>query len=359
MTSPEEHTFGVEEEFLLVDAEGRPAAAAPAVLRGSPEELQPELVTCQVESVTPVCHEAEELLDHLRAQRAQLVDGARSKGLRLLASGTSPVEDTARLTPGARYERIADHFRGLMDSVNVCGCHIHVGIPDRATGVGVLNHLRPWLPVLLALSANSPFADGSDTGYASWRYLSMSRWPSGGPPPHVESEEHYDTVVEEMAQSGAVLDPANLYWDIRLSPRHPTVEVRVCDVAGTPEEAALLAVLVQGLAASARCRLDSGETAEPVPQDVLRADLWRAARDGLDGQCVDPRTRTLRPARETLLGLFDEVRPQLRDGAKEFADQTLGEVLASGGGAARQRAAFTRHGGLAGLVEFLARQTEA
>ncbi|GAB2969977.1 glutamate--cysteine ligase [Amycolatopsis acidiphila] len=354
----EEHTFGVEEEFLLVDADGRPAAAAPAVLRDSPEELQPEMVTCQVESVTPVCEQADELLEHLRAQRAQLVDGARARGLRLLASGTSPVEDTARLTPGERYRRIADHFRGLMDTVNVCGCHVHVGVPDASVGVEVLNHLRPWLPVLLALSANSPFADGADTGYASWRYLSMSRWPSGGPPPYVESVAHYESLVGELAESGAVLDAANLYWDIRLSPRHPTVEVRVCDVAVTAEEAALLAVLVQGLAASARSRIAAGEAAEPVPQEVLRADLWRAARDGLGGRCADPLTRTLRPAHETLRGLFDEVRPQLRDGAKEFAEQTVGKVLADGGGAARQRAAFARRGDLSEVVAFLAGQTE-
>ncbi|GAA4661640.1 glutamate--cysteine ligase [Amycolatopsis dongchuanensis] len=354
-----ERTFGVEEEFLLVDAEGRPAAAAPAVLRGSPEELQPELVTCQVESVMPVCGDVDELLGCLRDQRRQLVEGAAEKGLRLLATGTPPVEDTARLTPGARYRRIADHFRGLMDSVNVCGCHIHVGVPDRETGIGVLNHLRPWLPVLLALNANSPFAEGADTGYASWRYLAMSRWPSGGPPPFAESAEHYESLVGDMAQSGAVLDPANLYWDIRLSPRHPTVEVRVCDVAPTVEEAALLAVLVDGLAATARARLDSGETAEPVSQDVLRADLWRAARDGLAGQCVDPRTRSLRPAGETLLGLLDEVRPQLQDGAKEFAEQTLADVLARGGGAARQREVLARNGDFAEVVAFLAGQTKA
>jgi carboxylate-amine ligase len=197
-----------------------------------------------------------------------------------------------------------------------------------------------------------------DTGYASWRYLSMSRWPSGGPPPYVESAEHYESLVGEMAQSGAVLDAANLYWDIRLSPRHPTVEVRVCDVAATAEEAALLAVLVQGLAASARSRVDSGEAADRVPQEMLRADLWRAALDGLDGQCVDPVTRTLRPAPETLLGRFDEVRPQLHDGAREFAEQTLETVLARGGGAARQRAALARYGDLSGVVAFLAGQTE-
>jgi carboxylate-amine ligase len=354
----EERTFGVEEEFLLVDPDGRPAAGAPAVLRGSPDELQPEMVTCQVESVTPVCAQADELLGHLRDQRAALVEGARAEGLRLLASGTSPVADAARLTPGDRYRRIANHFRGLMDTVNVCGCHIHVGVPDAEVGVEVLNHLRPWLPVLLALSANSPFADGADTGYASWRYLSMTRWPSGGPPPYFGSVAHYERVVAELAESGAVLDAANLYWDIRLSPRHPTVEVRVCDVAATAEEAALLAVLVQGLAAAARSRIRAGEPADTVPQEVLRADLWRAARDGLGGRCVDPLTRTLRPAHETLRGLFDEVRPQLRDGAKEFAEQTVGKVLADGGGAARQRAALGRGDDLSGVVAFLAEQTE-
>ncbi|WP_020416644.1 glutamate--cysteine ligase [Amycolatopsis sp. ATCC 39116] len=349
-------TVGVEEEFLLVDRRNRLAAAAPAVLAGSDDvagELQPEMVSCQVESVTPVREQSDELLECLRDQRARLRDGAASAGLRLLAAGSPPMSaDPVRLSPGRRYRRIADHFRGLMSTAHVCGCHIHLGVPDSDTGVRVINHVRPWLPVLLAVSANSPFAEGADTGYASWWYLAMSRWPSGGPPPYAASAGQYEELVDEMARSGAIMDPGNLYWDMRLSPRHPTVEIRVCDVAATEREAALLAVLAQGLAATAFARIGDGVDAPRVPQEVLRADLWRAARDGLDGTCVDPVDRVLRPVPVVLARLLDEVRPHLDGGAKEFAEQAVPSLVAAGGGASRQRAAFER-GGVGAVVELL------
>lgn len=356
-------TFGVEEEFLLVDTTGQLAPAGSSVLDSSPAgagELQREMVRCQVESATPVCEHAEELLAHLHRLRAQLSTGARRHGLLLLASGTPPLAGPRGepLTSDHRYRRIARHYRALTNTANVCGCHVHVAVPDQETGVQLSNHLRPWLPVLLAASANSPFIAGADSGYASWRHQLMSQWPSGGPPPYFESLDHHDSAVDALARSGAVLDPATVYWDVRLSPRHPTLEVRVCDVVSTVEDAALIAVLVRSLAIAACQRIADGDRAIRVPHEILRADLWRAARDGLAGQCAAPAGGRLMPARVALCHLVDQIRPILRAmGEEEFVDSGVRRLLLGGDGAQRQRAAYRRQGNMRDVIDTLANQT--
>jgi carboxylate-amine ligase len=350
-------TLGVEEEFVLTDRAGRPVAAADDVLRdlSATDELRPELAGCQVELATPVCTRGEEVLARLRTLRARLAAAADERGLSLLATGTAPAAgDGAALADGDRYRRMAGHYRALTASAQVCGCHVHVGVPDRAAAIRVSNHLRPWLPVLLAAGANSPFWAGADSGYATWRHQLLVQWPASGPPPHFESVDHHDSVVAGLARAGGVLDAGSVYWYTRLSTRYPTVEVRVCDVAGTAGEATLLAALVRALAVTAV----SGARTERVPDEVLRADLWRAARDGLAGSCAAPAGTTPVPAGIALRRLVDHVRPALRAvGEDELVDALLAGLLASGDGATRQRAAHRWRGRLADVAAVLAVQT--
>ncbi|GAB3503368.1 carboxylate-amine ligase [Amycolatopsis cihanbeyliensis] len=353
-------TLGVEEEFLLVDAEGRLSELGPDIVGSEswPESgLQRELVRCQVETATPVCDGIEELLAQVRKLRRQLTDRAVARELRLMPSGTPvlPEPGPPPITPNPRYHRIAREFGAITDTAGTCSCHVHVGVPDRAAGVAVSNRLRAWLPVLLALTANSPFDGGHDTGYCSWRHVRWARWPSSGPPPVFSSVDHYDTVVQALLRAGAVLDRGMVYWDIRLSEKQPTLEVRVCDVPGTADEAALLAAIVRGLVATAL--QDTGRAPRPTP-DVLRAALWRAARDGLDGHGFDPLTATLRPMREQLARLTAYVRPALRDaGDLDFVTARLARLTTTGDGASRQRAAYAERRALRDVVDMLARQT--
>ncbi|MEV4314981.1 glutamate--cysteine ligase [Actinocrispum sp. NPDC049592] len=351
-------TFGVEEEFMVVDRHGRLSNASAAVLADAPPadgELQPELVRCQVESATPVCSTADELLGHLRTQRDQLAKAAGRHDLRLLPAGTAPQPDTwqTAVTADRRYERMATHFGTLIDSANICGCHVHIGIPDRASGVRVSNYLRPWLPVLLAVSANSPFAAGRDTGHASWRHQTIAMWPTAGPPPHFDSPDHYDATVQALLGTGAIVDEQMIYWDIRLSPRHPTVEIRVCDVAPTAPDATLLAVLTRALAATA---LQQRADAPPVPTETIAAALWRAGKDGLEGLCPDPFAERLMPATVALQRLVDHVREEFAPGEDEFVDRRVTALKSVPGGAFRQRAVFARRRRIRDVIDLLAEQ---
>ncbi|MBP2330144.1 carboxylate-amine ligase [Kibdelosporangium banguiense] len=352
-------TVGVEEEFLLVDVKsGRLADRAQDILAGfgGDYDLQAEITLSQVETATGICQTMGELHEQLTNSRRLLSEQAERHEAWLVASG-APVlgRGSPVVTPLPRYHRITREFRALIGDLPVCGCHVHIGLPDDDARVVVSNHLRFWLPTLLAIGANSPYCNDVDTGYASWRYLMWGRWPSAGPPPWLDSPATYYAAREHVIASGAAMDLGMLYWDIRLSANHPTIEVRVSDVAATVEDAVLLAALVRGIATTA---LASGARGLPVPQHMLRPALWRAARDGLEGLGVDLHTGDLAPAADLAAALVRWIRPALEmTGDYDLVDDSMARLVLDGCGAARQRAAFARHGGLGEVVSFLAAQT--
>jgi glutamate---cysteine ligase / carboxylate-amine ligase len=361
-TTGELLSVGVEEEFLLIDiGSGRLADRAPGVLADASSDgydLQAEITLSQVETASGICRTMPELREQLAGARRMLVEHAEEHGAWLVAAGTPVFGRTAPtvLTPVPRYHRMSREFRALIGDLPVCGCHVHIGLPDDETRVLVSNHLRPWLPTLLAIGANSPYWNNADTGYASWRYMMWGRWPSAGPPPWFESPASYYAAREEVISSGAAMDVGMLYWDARLSANHPTIELRVCDVAPTVDEAVLLAAIVRGIAATA---LASDTPALAVPQHLLRPALWRAARDGLEGLGLDVRTGELAPAGNLAAGLVRWIRPALEfAGDYELVNESLARLLLDGSGAARQRAAFARRGELGDVMNFLADQTK-
>lgn len=352
-------TVGVEEEFLLVDANGQLAGRGPEVAGAAHDprgELEPELTLCQVEAVTGVCHTPEGLLSQLITLRAELAEVARRRGLRVLPSGAPvlPEEDRPEITPKPRYLRMAEHYGATARAGTTCGCHVHIGMPDREQGVRVMNRVRAWLPALLTVTANSPF-DGLDTGYASWRYQNWSRWPSAGPPPRFASLDDYESTVDAMLRSGVILDKGMVYWDIRLSEHQPTLEFRVSDVAATAGDAALLATLVRGLVAHA---LDDDGVVPETPYSVLRANLWRASRDGLAGACLHPVTGDLTPIHAQLSDLLAMIAPALGDDVS-FAEAGLAKLREQGTGADRQRNVYARRQTLTDVVNDLALQPPA
>lgn len=336
-------TFGIEEEFFVVDHEGHLSQSGNTVVDSAQEaqgELQHELTRTQVESATAICRTSDEALGQLKALRTELSEAAAQRGCHLLPCGSPLLVETGfpHITPDPRYQRIAEHFGATARTTITCGCHIHIAIPDRETGVRLIARIRPWLPALLTLTANSAISDGADTGYSSWRYQQWSRWPSAGPPPEFTSLDHYESIVDAWLRAGAILDRQMVYWDVRLSEGQPTVEFRFSDVAATPEEAVLLGVLIRGLVTTI---LDDGPAA-PLSNEVLRAHLWRASREGLSGQCPHPRTGDLTPAREVVGDVVAFTAAALETtGDLDFVRDGCARLFESGNGADRQRAKFS------------------
>ncbi|WP_196442356.1 glutamate--cysteine ligase [Planomonospora sp. ID67723] len=358
-------TMGVEEEFLLVDPEtGRVVPAAPTVRRriGAPltGRVQPELARFQIETNSLIHTDLENLRRDLAELRASVGAAAERAGACLMASGTALLGNAGLppLTPSARYERMSRRYGALLHGQGVCGCHVHIGIADREEAVRVSDHVRLWLPVLQALTANSPIAEGTDTGYASWRAVLWSRWPSAGPPPCFSSAEHYDAVVEALLDSGVIMDRGMIYWYVRPSHHLPTLEFRTADTCATADEAVALAGLVRALAATALVDVRKGLPPPEVDQSLLEAAYWRAAHDGLEGEGVDLLTGRRAPMWKLVGALLRWVRSALEEsGDLLLVTDLLNRLRRRGSGAARQRAAFRVRHDVRDVARLLAEQT--
>lgn len=352
-------TVGVEEEFLLVDPEtGAPVNLADEVVAVAREQLgldlERELTGAQVEINTTVCRDVEQARQELLETRRLVAEAARTAGCRAIAVGAPPLgEATGEVTDSLRYRRIAREFGALAEQQLICGCHVHVAVPDRETAVQVCNHVRPWLPVLAAVTANSPFSGGEDTGFASWRSTVWSRWPVSGPPPVFESWQQYEELCDTMITAGTALDRAMIYWDVRPATDLPTVEVRVSDVAATVDEAVLLAALVRALVAQAVVEVGRGVRAEPIPQETLRQACWGASNEGLRGSTLDVWSGEQRPVRQQLDDLVRRLTPVFEaNGDLPAVQRGLRLLDGKGGGADRQREAF-RGGEVESLLTLL------
>ena len=345
---PNTPTLGVEEEFLLVDpATGAPLARNKAVAERAAEqgvELQLELTSCQVETATDVVSDTDDLreqLVRLRRTAANAAERTRAQLLAVALPPTLPREFPVTDTP--RYRDIGERFGMIAHEQGICGCHVHVAVPDRDAAIAVSNRLRPWLPMLLALTANSAIYRNTDTGHASWRSVLWARWPSAGPPPHFDSAGEYDAAVQMLCGADVIRDDGMVYWDVRPSANFPTVEVRVADVPATVAETVLFAALVRGCVTTALDDERSGEPELPLAYYALKGAYWKAARDGLDGDGVDLESHASAPALTLLAGLVERVRPALEAaGDYELVTTGLARVAELGNGAMRARQAWAR-----------------
>jgi carboxylate-amine ligase len=361
-------TIGVEEEFHLVDPIGGGLVAGASRIVRTPAEVEPELRRSQIETASRVHRDIDALRRDLAQRRRELAGTARRLGLAVAASGTVPASgvapapgtDTGRVYPKPRYEWMSQEYRQLVDEQQVCACQVQVGVPDRDLAVRVARRVQPWLHIPLALSASSPMFHGVDTGYASYRTVAISRWPTVGPLPDVTCAAEYDEVVEALVHSGVISDSGMIYFDVRPSARYPTVEIRIADACPLLDDVILLAVLGRALVATA-AREDAAGLPLPEPRAVLlRAATWRAARSGLLGDLVDPCTGQPAPAREQVDALLRHLRPELEErGDWETATDLVGALLRRGSSARRQRAVLERGGSPADLVGAVIRETEA
>jgi glutamate---cysteine ligase / carboxylate-amine ligase len=283
-------------------------------------------------------------------------------GLSVATVGTVPASGThtSSVFPDQRYEWMAAEYRQLVDEQQVCACQVHVRVDDRDLAVRITRRIRAWLPTLLALTVSSPFFQRADTGYASYRTVVVSRWPTVGPPPDFGSAKEYDHAVTTLIDSGVISDAGMIYFDARLSARYPTIEVRVADACPSVDDAVLLAALTRGLVlTAARAEPADGDPGVPAtPQVLARAASWRAARSGLDDRLIHPVTVQAVPAADVVEALLSHVRPALEERGDWAAVRELTDALLSRGPSARrQRAALQRGQSLPGMVAGLATET--
>ena len=332
----------------------------PAAEPAMGDRVQPELYRSMVEMNTPVCSTLAEVREAVRQGRRSLVEAAGQQGLRIAAAGTHPFSHwrDQRVTDKPRYHNLAEDYQQVFREQVVFGCHVHVGIDDREAAIQTMNRSRPWLPVLAALTVNSPYWLGGDTGYASYRTEIWNRWPTAGMPQSFASRAEYDALVEILMTTGSVREPTKLYWDVRPSAKQETLEFRVADVCMSVDEAVMVAGLVRALALSCHQAALAGEP-DPAPRpELLRAAKWRAARHGLAADLVDVLGRRARPAAELVQAFLARMRPGLEAGGDlEEVTGLVEATLARGTGAARQRAVFERTGSLEAVVDLVAEAT--
>ena len=357
-------TFGVEEELLIVDPEtGEPLALADALLSGrrvaaddSAEDphaletedktvydddemgLSAELKLEQIETQTRPCLEYGSLLEQIRAGRKLADQAAKKHNARVAALATSPLGLNSHTTPDPRYARMLERFGLTAQEQLTCGFHVHTFVESPDEGVAVLDRIRDKLAVLTALSANSPFWNGLETGFESYRTQAWNRWPTAGPAGIYGTYPAYRRLVTRLLDTGVMLDEGMIYFDARLSRNHPTVEVRVADVCLRADDAALLAVLVRALVETASREWREGVDPVPVPTALLRMASWQASSGGLGGELLDFGSFRPAPAPEVARSLVDYLAPVLKEqGELDLAQQGVEAIIARGTGAAEQR----------------------
>lgn len=361
----EPFTIGVEEEYQIIDPLSRELSSSaeqilPIAAQTLGEAVQLEMILSQIEIATPICATLADVQNQLTRLRGGMIDAAAQVGKQIGSAATHPFSawQEQEITPGERYQLLVNNYGQFIRQQVIYGCHVHVGLSDPKTAVFVQNHARPWLPVLLALSASSPMWEGEDTGYSSFRTGLWWTSPLSGPPPIFSSRAEYDALVNALVASKCVEDSMSIYWDIRLSGRFPTIEFRVMDVCMTVQEAVMIAGLVRALVRTGYEMALREEPTRPTRVESIRTANWHAARYGLEGELIDLLAERAVPARELVEKFLEFVRPALQaEGDWERISTSVYNSLEHGNGATRQREVFRRTGNAKDVVDYIVAET--
>ena len=346
MSFESEFSVGLEEELMLVEPR-KPWSLAPVaaevLTRMAVDEAVAghEAYAAEIELRTPICRSGAEAARALARGRAAVT----AAGATPLVAGLHPTAafGDARLVDEPRYRRVRADMRGLIERTPECALHVHVGMPDPETAIRVLNGLRVWLPLLQALSANSPWWFGRDSGLASARWAMVRAYPGRGIPPVFPDYAAYEETVAAARRAGGFEDYTHLWWDVRPHPRHGTVEVREMDAQTSVDAVAGISELIGALA---RREAESSRRDQPSAE-ALAWSSFRAARDGLAAEVLDGAGR-VRPATSVVAQLVDEL-------GEQAALEPLERLVREGGGAAVQRRAAQRGGAGELLADLVAR----
>jgi glutamate---cysteine ligase / carboxylate-amine ligase len=363
------YTLGVEEEYMLLDGQTFDlvqhidtflAAVAGHELEA---QMKAELMQSVLEIATPVCDTTADVDRELRKLREYVASVAAQKSLRVGSAGTHPFSlyETQRITARDRYRALVDQMQYVARRELIFGLHIHVAVDDAEKAIQVVNGLLVELPLLLALSASSPFWRGEATGLASTRQLVFAAFPRSGPPPRFRDYTDYAEVVGQLEKTGCIADYTHIWWDIRPHPRLGTVEVRICDSVSRVEHAVALAAYCQALVKLYCERFDRGEEIRSYHRILTSENKWLAARYGLEAPLMDLATeaRNRVPVAQLIRRRLKELAPHAKELGSEDALDGIREILSGGNGADRQLRVFNANRELTEVVREIADATEA
>ncbi len=353
--SSERSSLGVEWELQLIDRETRELAPGAVEIL---EEIRPEgaeehpkakheLLQSTIEIITGICGTVDEAKADLAETLAEVVEAADRRGLGLMCSGTHPITDwqTQLISPKERYTQLVERMQWLARRLQIFGVHVHVGVRSPEKAIPVVNALCQYLPHFLALSASSPFWVGADTGLASARTKVFESMPTAGLPYQLSGWTEFEQYLETQIATHAIESVREVWWDIRPHPNFGTVELRICDGLPTLDEIGAVAALSQCLVEQFDTQLDRGYTLPTPARWVLQENKWRAARYGLDADIVVDEKGTVRPVRQSLLDLIEDLSPTARRLGCETELHDIERILEVGASYQRQRAVAAAHDG--------------
>ncbi len=348
------YTIGIEEELMILDGTSLGLVnEIETLLEAAPDgEVQPELMESVLEIATPKCAGVPEAGRELRGLRRRVIEAARTRDLAIGSAGTHPTAkwEDQRISARPRYRELVAALRSVARREIIFGLHVHVGIDDPDKAIHVANGMRVHLPILLALSANSPFWRGEATGLASARMPIFRAFPRVGVPPFYRDWADYQERVEFMQRSGVMEDYTFTWYDVRPHPNLGTVEIRAMDAQTRVEHSLALAALVQAMVRELAVHFEAGKALTPYPHEMIDENRWLAARHGLDGDLVDLPGAERVPAKALARRLHERLRPHAEDLGSVEAFDGISDILERGNGAERQRMVFEANHDLAELM---------
>ena len=357
-------TLGIEEEFAIIDPETRELRShiqeilecGKVTLK---EQIKPEMHQSVVELGTEICQSVVDARAHVIELRTKLAELAGGSGLKIASVGTHPFSHwrDQLITQGERYQEIVKDMQQLARANLIFGLHVHVGIPDRHSAIHVMNQARYFLPHIYALSANSPFWVGQDTGLKGYRLKVFERFPRTGIPDAFESLSEYEDYCKLLVKTGCVDNAKKIWWDIRLHPFFETLEVRVCDAQSRVDDTLAIAALIQAVIAKLHTLLRQNITFRVYRRRLLDENRWRASRYGIDGKLIDFGKETEVEARSLLNELLEFVSTEVNELGTQREMAHIERIMREGTGADRQLAVWERAHDMKAVVDHIVGET--
>src|SRR5881398_2541816 len=361
---PHTYTLGIEEEFAIVDPETRELRShIQEILEGGKvmlkEQIKPEMHQSVVELGTEICQSVADARAHVTELRSKLASLADKAGLKIASAGTHPFSNwrDQLITEGERYKEIVKDMQRLARANLIFGLHVHVGIPSRESAIHVMTQARYFLPHIYALSVNSPFWVGQDTGLKGYRLKVFERFPRTGIPDAFESLSEYEDFCKLLVKTGCIDNAKKIWWDIRLHPFFDTLEVRVCDAQSRVDDTLAIAALIQAVISKLYKLLHQNTTFRIYRRRLLDENRWRAARYGIDGKLIDFGREAEVETRSLLNELMEFVSTEVDELGSRREMAHIERIMREGAGADRQLAVFQRTNDMKAVVDQIVTET--